>query len=240
MDTTAGRFTWHELATRDPARALGFYAQLFGWETAEDGACALDGQRFASVATSTAPPHVPAFWLPYIAVDDVAAKVEQARALGARVVRAPAVIADPRGALVGLRAAEPSGAAAPDPSRAGQFCWDELLTDEPEAAAAFYATLFGYSIEPVDVGPVGVYRILKCGDLPVAGVMRHPEGLHPHWIPYLAADDVDAETRRAADLGATIYFAGRDIPGVGRLSGVDDPTGAGFCLFRSLRPAQRR
>jgi predicted enzyme related to lactoylglutathione lyase len=251
MSTTAGLFTWHELATRDPGRALAFYAQLFGWETAEDGVCAQAGQRFASVTTSTAPPQVPAFWLPFIAVavavavaaDDVAAKVEQACALGARLVRPPATLADPRGALVGLRAAEPSGAATLEAPRAGQFCWDELLTDDPESAAAFYAALLGYAIEPVDMGPLGVYRLLKRGDLPVAGVMKHPEGLHPHWIPYLAVDDVDAETRRAADLGAKVYFAGRDIPGVGRLSGIDDPTGAGVCLFRGaagLRPARRR
>jgi hypothetical protein len=62
--------------------------------------------------------------------------------------------------------------------------------------------------------------------------MKHPENVYPHWIPYLAVDDVDGATRRAVELGASLYFPARDIPNVGRFSGIDDPTGAGVCLFR--------
>jgi predicted enzyme related to lactoylglutathione lyase len=66
--------------------------------------------------------------------------------------------------------------------------------------------------------------------------MKHPENVHPHWLPFLGVRDVDAETSRAVELGASLYFAPRDVPGVGRMSGVDDPTGAGVCLMDATSP----
>jgi predicted enzyme related to lactoylglutathione lyase len=141
-----------------------------------------------------------------------------------------AIAIDPRGALFGLRDA---GRAEPNDPLPGAFCWDELLTDEAESAAAFYAALTGCSIEVVDLGPMGSYRSLVSDGRRIAGVMKHPENLRPHWLPYLAVRDVDAETSRAVELGASLYFAPREVPGLGRLSGIDDPTGAGVCLVRA-------
>ena len=70
----------------------------------------------------------------------------------------------------------------------------------------------------------------------IAGVMKHPENGHPHWLPYLRVRGVEAETIRAVELGASLYFAPRDVPGAGRISGVDDPTGAGVCLIDANSP----
>jgi predicted enzyme related to lactoylglutathione lyase len=247
--TAVGRFDWHELQTRDCARALRFYEAFCGWTTGDvsDGSprerhlCSRDGTAIAAVTVSQAPPHVPAFWLPFLAVADIDGVVAKARTLGARVLREPApapgagrlaVAIDPRGAIFGLRDAGSAGSMADtSPQGPGAFCWDELLTDDAEAAAAFYAALIGCSIEPVDLGPLGVYRLLVSDGRRVAGIMKHPENLHPHWLPYLGVGAVDAETSRAAELGATIYFPPRDVPGFGRVSGIDDPTGAGVCLI---------
>jgi len=249
--TAATGFDWHELQTRDCARALRFYQAFCGWTTADASAgsprerhlCSLDGAAIGAVTISQAPPHLPAFWLPFLVVADVDGVVERARALNARVLREPAavpgagclaVLIDPRGAMFGLReggaAGPPSASVAGAPNR-GAFSRDELLTDDAEASAAFYAALTGGSIEPLDLGPLGIYRFVVSEGRRIAGVMKHPENVHPHWLPYFAVSDVDADTRRAVELGASLYFPPRDIPGVGRLSGIDDPTGAGVCLF---------
>ncbi len=244
--TAAVRFDWHELQTRDCARASRFYEAFCGWTTTDASAgnprerhlCRLDGAAIGAITISQAPPHVPAFWLPFLAVADLDGCVARARTLGARVLRDPALVSgagrvavaiDPRGALFGLRDA---GVEAPAQPSNGGFCWDELLTDEAEPSAAFYAALTDCSIEPADLGPLGIYRILVSGGRRIAGVMKHPENVHPHWLPYLAVRDVDAETSRAVELGASLYFAPRDIPGAGHVSGIDDPTGAGVCLIR--------
>jgi predicted enzyme related to lactoylglutathione lyase len=239
------RFDWHELQTRDCARALRFYEAFCGWTTADVSAgsprerhlCSRDNVAIGAITISQAPPHVPAFWLPFLAVTDLDGSVARAATLGARVLREPgamsgagrlAVAVDPRGALFGLRDAT---VAAPTDSAPGTFWWDELLTDEAESSAAFYVALTGCSIEAVDLGPAGTYRFLVSGGRRIAGIMKHPENLHPHWSPYLGVRDVDGETSRAVELGASLYFAPRDVPGPGRMSGVDDPTGAGLGLM---------
>src|SRR4051794_32207607 len=157
---TAGvRFDWHELQTRDCLRAVRFYEAMFGWATEDVTAggprerplCRREGAANGAITISQAPAHVPAFWLPFLSVADLDGVVARARTLGARVLREPAaapgagrlaVMVDPRGAICGLR----DGAAALNPvpaASSGAFCWDELLTDDAEASAAFYAALTG-------------------------------------------------------------------------------------------------
>ncbi len=250
--TAAIGFDWHELQTRDCARALRFYEAFCGWTSADASAgsprerhlCALEGAAIGAVTISQAPPHVPAFWLPFLTVAALDDSVARARTLGARVLREPApmpgagrltVAVDPQGALFGLRDA---GAAAPAEPVPGAFCWDELLTDDAEAAAAFYAALAGCSIETVDLGQMGTYRILVRDGRRMAGLMKHPENVHPHWLPYVRVRGVDAETSRAVALGASLYLPPRDVP-AGRMSGIDDPTGAGVCLIDTSGGAGR-
>ena len=244
---TTGRFVWHELHTRDRAAALAFYRGLLGWEhreTPRGDVCSLDGREVAGVTASRAPLHVPSFWLPYAGVEDVDAKTAEAKSLGARVLREPAdtpslasaiarfaILVDPRGALFGLcTSAPPEADRAP---REGSFCWDTLLTDDADAAAEFYAELLSASVETRDIGAMGTYRLLVRAGRQLAGVMKHPENAHPHWTPYIAVRDVDTSTRQAKEIGGTVPLPARDIPGFGRFSGVDDPTGAGVCLFRA-------
>lgn len=250
--TAAVRFDWHELQTRDCARALRFYREFCGWTITDASAgsplerhlCSLDGVAIGAITVSQAPAHVPAFWLSYLAVPDLDGSVARARASGARALREPApasgagrsaVLVDPRGALFGLRDGG-AAPAVPPPSapERGAFCRDELLTDDAESSAAFYAALVGGSIETMDLGSMGAYRFLVSGGRHIAGVMKHPENVPPHWLPYIATRDVDADTRRSVELGASLYFPPRDVPGGGRISGVDDPTGAGVCLFHGV------
>jgi hypothetical protein len=113
-----GDFFWLDLLARDPAQAAEFYRGLGGYEVSvrELGAgvtravLAAGGYSRAGIAPLPAAVQRPG-WLPYILVDDVAATLAKARAAGGRVLVDPrtelldgnlAVIADPRGGVVGV------------------------------------------------------------------------------------------------------------------------------------------
>lgn len=126
-----GDFFWVDLFSRDPARAAAFYRELAGYEVypseleAPGGArlvLAAGGLARAGVAPLPRPDLRPG-WLPYVLVADVAAATQRAVAAGGRVLLAPrpdvldsqlAVVADPRGGVIGLvnwRGAEPAAGA---------------------------------------------------------------------------------------------------------------------------------
>lgn len=111
----------------------------------------------------------------------------------------------------------------------GTIVWNELNTWEPEKAAAFYAATLGWTIETMEMGET-TYRVAKLGDRLVAGIftMTSPQfdGIPSHWFSYVEVDDVDARCAAAAAAGATILHGPFDIPTVGRVGIVKDPTGA--------------
>ena len=113
-----GSVTWNELATRDLDTATEFYSAVFGvtWEERETGE---DGPRSMTFSVSgrlaggaveisgqgaELPPH----WMPYFAVEDLDAALEQVAQLGGSVgsaaVDSPfgrfAVIRDPQGGVL--------------------------------------------------------------------------------------------------------------------------------------------
>jgi predicted enzyme related to lactoylglutathione lyase len=246
---TTGRFAWHELHTTDRTRALKFYSQLVGWETKDVpmgpgepyGLCLLNGKDIAGITKSKAGADVPPHWLAYIAVDNVDASAAKATELRGKVLNPPmdipnvgrfAVVADPQGAVFALYKHIKPYEEEPKTPPVGSFCWDELMTSDPEAAAKFYTALFGYSIETSDMGPMGTYRLLKRGDRQTGGIMKLPPMVpRPHWLAYIAVKEVDASSRQAKELGAQVHMQPADIPKVGRFSVLADPTGAAIALF---------
>jgi hypothetical protein len=115
----------------------------------------------------------------------------------------------------------------------GSFCWDEVITQDPKAAVAFYKEVFGYGTEEKDMGPAGTYTILKRGDRMAGGVMKAFDPKAPAMIlSYIAVDDVDASLVRAKKLGGKEISPASDIPGIGRFAVVSDLDGAVFALFK--------
>jgi hypothetical protein len=57
------------------------------------------------------------------------------------------------------------------PPVAGTFCWNELMTPDPKAAATFYSGLFGWTTETMDMGGGRVYHLFKQGDKSTGGMM---------------------------------------------------------------------
>ncbi|MDH5217550.1 MAG: VOC family protein [Gammaproteobacteria bacterium] len=110
----------------------------------------------------------------------------------------------------------------------GAFSWNELATPDVASAKSFYSSLLGWKFKDVDNSPMP-YMIAETGDTEVAGIMETPKeavGMPPMWGGYVTVDDVDERTKRAQELGASIYVEPRDIPKVGRFAVIADPQGA--------------
>ena len=121
------------------------------------------------------------------------------------------------------------------PAATGTFCWNELMTGDVEAAKKFYTSLLGWQTEDVDMGECGTYTVLKVGEQQIGGMFQMAgeqfEGVPSHCMSYIAVEDVDASTRQAEELGATVCMPPSDIPDTGRFSVITDPTGATIALF---------
>jgi predicted enzyme related to lactoylglutathione lyase len=125
-----------------------------------------------------------------------------------------------------------------DKHAAGSFCWIELHTSDQKAAKSFYASLFGWTPQDMPMGPNDFYTIFKLqGRDAAAGCTLRPDetsmGVPPHWLIYIAVDDVEAAAAKAEQLGGKILAAPFDVMDAGRMAVVQDPTGAVFCLWRA-------
>lgn len=242
-----GKFVWFELVSKDPKKAQAFYREVFGWgvkpfpmgdvtyEMIYAGDTMIGG--YAAPRTERQPSH----WIAYVSVRDVDAAAKATTANGGRVVEAPseipgvgrtARIADPQGAEICVFK-NASGDPADTPStRPGQWVWNELHTSDVAKALVFYEKVVGFSHRAMDMGPDGVYHVLSTGGVDRGGVTGFlAPGAPPHWLPYVHVDDADATIARAKKHGGTILFGPVEIPGVGRLGGWADPTGAALAII---------
>jgi predicted enzyme related to lactoylglutathione lyase len=247
-----GRFIWHDLMTTNADAAKAFYPALFGWTLDEMKMGPFTvwlfrqgDRRFGAIMPEPGLPS--SHWIPYIAVEDVDAACKRIGELGGAVCVSPtdipklgrfAVVNDPQGGTFSPLARPADAVPPPDPAPGplphGTFCYDELLTTDPEGAAAFYRGLFGWQIEKLPM-PDNPYWLVKDGGRDFAGMLTQPDPAahRPFWCPYVAVDDVDAATQKAASLRAQVFVPPRDIPNVGRFSVIADPTGAVLALYRS-------
>ena len=113
--------------------------------------------------------------------------------------------------------------------RHGHIGWCDLMSDDVDKARDFYTDVLGWDTEVMDVG-MGPYTVFKAHDEPVAGLMaKPPEGpaacAPTAWTSYVTVDDVDSRTAIVAGAGGVVLAPPVDIPNVGRLAIIQDPTG---------------
>lgn len=120
-------------------------------------------------------------------------------------------------------------------TRQGELCWTDLSAKDLDGQTRFYESLFGWTHEdlPTDVGPI--YRQFKLGGMTVAGASAmspdfEAQGMPSMWATYIATSDVDALTRRTAELGGQVTMPAMDVMQQGRMAGITDPTG-GMVFF---------
>ena len=119
----------------------------------------------------------------------------------------------------------------------GTFCWMELMTRDIAAAKKFYAELIGWKMTDQNIAGSPYTTVTPPGaKQSVGGMMQMAgpefEGIPPHWMPYIAVEDIDATASKCTELGGTVKLAPRDVPNVGRFCVIEDPTGAVISLFQ--------
>ena len=114
----------------------------------------------------------------------------------------------------------------------GKVWWNELNTRDAKGACDYYAATFGWTYDnmPMD-GGAGDYFIAMRDGSPTAGILDIAiipgmEQVPPHWFTYFAVDDVDASAQATVAAGGRVQREPWDIPGVGRIAIIEDPTGA--------------
>jgi predicted enzyme related to lactoylglutathione lyase len=202
----SGKFVWHEYSTSDIPAAVSFYTSLFGWTTEEmdmgpGGKYTIFKSGAVQVGGVMTVPGVPPHWGQYCTVPDVDKAAEKATELGGTVLHPPtdiptigrfAMVKDPQGAVLAPFKPSMPGTPPAGPPPAGTFCWDELLTTDPEAALAFYKAIYGWTTTDMEM-PTGKYYVLHSGDSMSGGAMKLPmPEIPPHWQSHVAVADLDA------------------------------------------------
>ena len=119
------------------------------------------------------------------------------------------------------------------------FCWFELATIGTADALRFYQALFGWTAERVPMGgDMGDYLMLQQSEASVGAMFELTPAtglghIPPNWSGYVLVQDVDASTKRAEKLGATVMKPPFDVMEMGRMSILSDPTGAMINLWQA-------
>ena len=114
---------------------------------------------------------------------------------------------------------------------ANPFVHIELNTPDAPKAKTFYSELFGWKFQDMNVAENDVYSVFKPDSGPGGGLMSMP-GAHG-WLCYVGVSDIHACTEKARSLGATVIHDSQEIPQVGWMSILQDPTGCSIAMFQS-------
>ena len=135
-------------------------------------------------------------------------------------------------------ASEMAGFAGP---KHGEFCWTEIASNDAAKCMEFYKNVFGWNFKVSDaIDGFAYHEYSTGGDYPAGGLYELTPGMFgegvpippPHFMTYVAVDDVDENAKLATALGGTVVKEPDDIPNTGRFAIIQDPTGAMFCTFK--------
>lgn len=241
---------WADLSVPDVRAAMTFYRTVVGWEFTEfgddyGGYCIATIDQHAAVGIGPLPqPDTASAWTMYIASADADATAVAVTAAGGSVLLAPGdvgelgrmfIAADPTGAVFGVwQAGRHIGAQVVN--EPGGISWEDLRSTDPDAARAFYSSVFGYETQPLpDAGPDYSTFSLP-GGAPIGGMgaMMGVEGLPSHWVVYFGVDDAAKAVAVATEAGGQVMLTDFDTP-YGRMAGLLDPFGAPFWVHQALR-----
>jgi predicted enzyme related to lactoylglutathione lyase len=116
----------------------------------------------------------------------------------------------------------------------GRPCWADVTSPDVDAAAEFYAELFGWVAEKDPRSEAGGYTMFsRNGKHVAAASLPQQEGIPPHWTVYLASDDVEATAAAIREAGGTVLLEPFDVFDSGRMSVAADPGGAAFGIWQA-------
>ncbi|ADO70019.1 VOC family protein [Stigmatella aurantiaca] len=250
MANHRGDFIWYELLTSNTRAAADFYGAVIGWRSHTPdgmrgytlfGAGETDVAGLLAIPTEAASAGQRPIWLGYIAVDDVDEAVSSIVAAGGTRHVPPtdipgvgrfSMVADPQGVMFYvMRGAVDGTSTSFHAEKTGHCQWNELATNDPVAALAFYSGRFGWTKgDAMPMGDMGDYQFFKQNGQMVGAVMARKPGAPPMWTFYFGVDDIDVATKTASSKGAKIHYGPAEIPGGSFIIIADDPQGATFGL----------
>lgn len=256
------KFCWYELMTTDQAAAETFYRSVVGWTMADAGQ---PHMRYTLLSTGaegaggvggimTLPEQacaqgVPPAWMGYVEVPDTDAAAKRIVEAGGAIHHGPddipnvgrfAVVADPGGAVFQLLTPKMQGEPPPPPAptTTGVVSWHELYAGQgQERAFEFYQRQFGWqTIELMDMGPMGKYRIWGIDGVQKGGMMDKPKEMPAAvWAFYVNVQGIDAAIERIKAGGGQILMGPHEVPGGSWIVQALDPQGANFALVSPTR-----
>lgn len=123
----------------------------------------------------------------------------------------------------------------------GSFCWTEIASNDAAKCKEFYSNVFGWTFSDSNAteGAFAYHEFSTGGGYPAGGLYEisaemcgEGELPPPHFLTYVAVDDVDANAELAKQLGGTVIKGPMDIPNTGRFAIIQDPTGAMLATFK--------
>ncbi|WP_333617878.1 VOC family protein [Dietzia sp.] len=257
MSIAVGTPAWIDFATLDSQKSHAFYSGLLSWEfesmgdefggyelVRNDGELVggfMDVSGMDPVMMGGEQPKPE--WGLFLAVDNLDARTEKAKAAVAEVLVDTQVVGD-SGSFRVLR--DPAGASVslwqPDQldsfdrsERPGAAVWFELVTNDFDRSVAFYRDVLDFDIHEMPPVPgMDEFRYATNGAEANAtsGICGAPwlgaEGT-PYWRIYFAVDGADAAAAKVAELGGRITDGPQDSP-YGRVMTAVDPEGVTFQL----------
>ncbi len=120
--------------------------------------------------------------------------------------------------------------------------WFEVYSPDMESSKKFYADVFGWTSEDMDMGDFK-YPMFSNGGAPHSGMMslNTPEmaDVPPNWLIYFHTADIADSCGKVTAAGGTIVSGPMDIPGVGHIAIIADNHGAHFALHQpAAMPAE--
>ncbi|MEP1955142.1 MAG: VOC family protein [Algoriphagus sp.] len=114
----------------------------------------------------------------------------------------------------------------------GKIVWHDLASPNPEASAAFYEAVFGWTTVPHGEGEKMVW-VFKSDDKPVALMAYYQtENGSGEWIGAISVADVTDATSKAKAQGAKIIKKAMNVDDRGSISFIQDPQGASISLIK--------
>lgn len=189
-------------------------------------------------------PGVPSHWNNYLRVEDVDASSAAVTKSGGTVLVPPtdfppgrfSMVASPSGATFALfrEASDESKHSADGP---GRIHWVELHSQDLNADIAWLTSAFGFETDDMPMPNGATYKLLKHEGVARAGAMESQGANTPSmWLAWFEVTDVDVAVDTAKARGGTVLAPVMDMPGVGRMAMVQDPTGGVFGVITPPNP----
>jgi hypothetical protein len=243
--------------TPNTAGAREFYSAALGWKVQpweQDSSYVMfvapSGPLGGSVESRDGPPN----WVPYVAVADVDATVEQATGLGGRIQTAStpigsagryAVLADPQGGTFGIYSSSADAGTETAP-RHGEFSWHELAATDNRAVFDFYRALFAWDkISEFDMGPMGIYLVFGRNGAQLGGMFNKEDmgkAGAAYWVGYVRVQDVHETVEKVVAARGSLVNGPMEVPGGDWIAQFIDPYGALFAahvLAVDVKPAKK-